>query len=252
MSNTSSAELRKKFKLDMCEIFNSHAEILGVLKADHIGYRQFLSTGETMYYCSTEQYIESFIEPEEMMLHYAKEILLISREGYNCILRSPSAANNSFLQKLLLLDLCNSLIVYQMEDSTIHMFCFIFSSSNLSASNHFINKRELFENIVSECKNKVSAICEKKEYSSLRENLFTKKIAEDIFFKIKFKSSLSFNAAYTQRQKQILSLLKRGATNKDISKKLHICVKTVEYHISNLKNKAGCHNRFGITEKVTI
>jgi len=243
---------KHKFRNELSDIFVPHLNKLGALKADCIGYRQFLADGKTMYYCSTEQYDENFIEPEEMKLHYSKEILLINREGYNFILRSSSNANNSFLQKLLLLDLCNSLIIYQMEENIIHMFCFIFSSSNLSASNYFINKRELFENIVYECKDEVSAICAKDEYSILQDQIFSEKIAKEMFFKAKAQSLQTSKVVYTKRQKQCISLLQRGATNKDISQKLRICLKTVEYHVSNLKDKSKCHNRFGITEKVTL
>ena len=46
----------------------------------------------------------------------------------------------------------------------------------------------------------------------------------------------------TQREREVLKLLAEGYTNKDISEFLHISVKTVEKHRSNLIGKLDIHN----------
>ncbi|MGB3212525.1 MAG: response regulator transcription factor [Desulforhopalus sp.] len=46
----------------------------------------------------------------------------------------------------------------------------------------------------------------------------------------------------TQREREVLKLLAEGYTNKDIGSFLHISVKTVEKHRSNLINKLDLHN----------
>jgi len=46
----------------------------------------------------------------------------------------------------------------------------------------------------------------------------------------------------TQREKEVLKLLSEGYTNKDIADFLHISVKTVEKHRSNLIGKLDLHN----------
>lgn len=46
----------------------------------------------------------------------------------------------------------------------------------------------------------------------------------------------------TQREREVLKLLAEGYTNKDISEFLHISVKTVEKHRSNLIGKLDLHN----------
>jgi DNA-binding NarL/FixJ family response regulator len=46
----------------------------------------------------------------------------------------------------------------------------------------------------------------------------------------------------TQREKEVLKLLAEGYTNKDIATFLHISVKTVEKHRSNLIRKLDLHN----------
>lgn len=46
----------------------------------------------------------------------------------------------------------------------------------------------------------------------------------------------------TQREREVLKLLAEGYTNKEMSELLHISVKTVEKHRSNLINKLDIHN----------
>ena len=46
----------------------------------------------------------------------------------------------------------------------------------------------------------------------------------------------------TNREKEILSLIAKGLTNKNISTKLYISIRTVEHHRSNLSNKLGFKN----------
>lgn len=244
------SSIKQTYRNEMMEVLTPHLEALGSLKTEHIAYRQFLKSGETLYFCSTDQYQESFIEQDEMKMHYAKEILLLNREGYNFVIRSSANTSNAFLQKLLILDLCNSLVVYKKEEDIIHMYCFIFSSSNTSAINHFINRREVFEKVVLDCQETLSVICAKPEYKTLREKIFSQKFADGVFLDTNNHSLKLDNNMYTKRQKECVSLLLKGATNKDIAQRLNICPKTVEYHISNLKSKLDCSNRFGITEKI--
>jgi len=250
MAEFSQEEIKHRFRAEMLAIFTPHLEALGNIKVDSDGYRSFNDKGDTIYYCSNDEYYIGNIHSEEIMMHYAKEIMLINREGYNFILRSPDKANNPFLKELLKRDICNSLIIYKMEQNIIHMFCFIFSTSNNMAINCFINKRELFENIATLCKGKVDKLCKKNEYLKLKESIFPTNFAESIFDKIKLQSEVSTKNIFTGRQKQCISLLEKGATNKDIAQRLDICPKTVEYHLGNLKTKLECNSRFGITAKL--
>lgn len=47
----------------------------------------------------------------------------------------------------------------------------------------------------------------------------------------------------TKREHEILILVAEGKANKQIARELHICVKTVEYHITNILGKLGAASR---------
>lgn len=51
----------------------------------------------------------------------------------------------------------------------------------------------------------------------------------------------------TQREREVLKLLAEGYLNKDIANFLHISVKTVEKHRSNIMNKLDLHNASALT-----
>jgi DNA-binding NarL/FixJ family response regulator len=47
----------------------------------------------------------------------------------------------------------------------------------------------------------------------------------------------------TTREQEILLLIGRGRSNREIAEFLHVSVKDVEYHVGNLLRKLGCRNR---------
>jgi LuxR family maltose regulon positive regulatory protein len=53
----------------------------------------------------------------------------------------------------------------------------------------------------------------------------------------------------TRRERQILALVCRGMCNREIGRELHITVKTVEWHVSNMLGKLRAANR---TEAVVV
>ena len=52
-----------------------------------------------------------------------------------------------------------------------------------------------------------------------------------------------FPAGLTQREVEVLQLVARGATNQQVADVLHISVRTVNTHMTNILNKTGCDNR---------
>jgi len=52
----------------------------------------------------------------------------------------------------------------------------------------------------------------------------------------------------SQREREVLQLIAEGNTNKSISKKLNISIKTVDIHKNNLKNKLDIHTIAGLTK----
>lgn len=53
-------------------------------------------------------------------------------------------------------------------------------------------------------------------------------------------------AHLTCREEEIVSLLIRGSSNKQISAELGISISTVKFHLSNLMRKFGCQSRTGL------
>lgn len=47
----------------------------------------------------------------------------------------------------------------------------------------------------------------------------------------------------TEREHQILILVAKSKTNKEIARELHVSIKTVEYHMTNILGKLGATNR---------
>ncbi len=46
-----------------------------------------------------------------------------------------------------------------------------------------------------------------------------------------------------EREKEILTLMAQGYTNKEISKKIYIAEQTVKNYVSDIYNKIGIHDR---------
>lgn len=57
-----------------------------------------------------------------------------------------------------------------------------------------------------------------------------------------------FSASLTARQREVLSLLARGRTAKEIAQQLNISLKTVEFHKGNVCRKLGIHSASGLTK----
>ena len=53
----------------------------------------------------------------------------------------------------------------------------------------------------------------------------------------------TYPAGLTRREVEVLRLVANGATNQQVADKLHISVRTVNTHMTNILNKTGCDNR---------
>lgn len=51
---------------------------------------------------------------------------------------------------------------------------------------------------------------------------------------------------FTDREKDVIELLKLGYTNPEIAKKLYIATSSVKYHISNIIRKTNAINRINV------
>ena len=53
----------------------------------------------------------------------------------------------------------------------------------------------------------------------------------------------------TPREKEVLTLLRDGLSNRDIAAALHVSENTVEFHIANLLDKLSVRNRLEAVER---
>jgi DNA-binding NarL/FixJ family response regulator len=53
----------------------------------------------------------------------------------------------------------------------------------------------------------------------------------------------TYPAGLTQREVEVLQLVATGASNQQVADVLHISVRTVNTHMTNILNKTGCDNR---------
>lgn len=79
--------------------------------------------------------------------------------------------------------------------------------------------------------------------SNLKRTLFFQSIGK----KVDWLMSLSFS----EREKDILKILKKGKTAKDIASLLHISHRTVEKILENIKNKLHCERRSEIFDRLS-
>lgn len=54
-------------------------------------------------------------------------------------------------------------------------------------------------------------------------------------------------AELTPRQRQVLRLIAEGCSTKEIGRRLHMSVKTVEFHRANLRRRLGCTSTAELT-----
>ena len=240
-----SEQLKKELQL----VLNPQIQKLGAIRPDFIGWRDFLSDGTSLSYCSNNLYYTEKPIVAEASFHYMQEILWLNRRGFKIVVRTPSLVNNAFLKKLENMDMCNSIIIYKKDINVIQMFCFIFKANNIGAMSFFVNEKEKFEVIAEKCLNKTLDISKSDKYFHLRDQLFSNDQAASIFEDCLLIDRKNTNYSLSKRQKECLDLIVQGATNKDIANILDICPKTVEYHLKKIRETLHCHTRFDIKQK---
>ncbi|PTL39139.1 response regulator [Alkalicoccus saliphilus] len=76
----------------------------------------------------------------------------------------------------------------------------------------------------------------------------TRSLIEDFLQRVKQGEDLSTYKLLSEREEEILILITKGYSNKEIAAQLFISVKTVETHKSNLMNKLGFQKRYELVE----
>jgi DNA-binding CsgD family transcriptional regulator len=181
-----------------------------------------------------------------MSIHYALELLSVNRGNYKYIIRTPSNANNRFLKALLKRDLCNSLLFYKKEKHIIKMYSFIATRSDAAALTHLINNQPLIESVTGSYGTELENIFKKAKYLPLRQNLFKRSLANDIFNYDEHKVKAGSSHGLTLKELEYVQLLAHGATNKELAVKFKITPRAACYKVKNIKKKLKIANRSDI------
>ena len=79
------------------------------------------------------------------------------------------------------------------------------------------------------------------ELSSIVNNLIGSSVSQDESYF--YKDSTYFNINLTNRESNVLSLLVKGYTNKEISHTLSLSIRSIEKYVGRILNKTGTRNR---------
>jgi DNA-binding NarL/FixJ family response regulator len=76
-------------------------------------------------------------------------------------------------------------------------------------------------------------------------------IVDQVFFRDRGSSGLGPAPHLTQRERDVLDLIRQGLRNREIGGVLHMSENTVEYHIRHLLEKFSARNRLEVVERAT-
>jgi DNA-binding NarL/FixJ family response regulator len=76
-------------------------------------------------------------------------------------------------------------------------------------------------------------------------------VTDSSFFQVLQERSAAPAPHLTQREQEVLDLLRRGLRNRDIAGALHVTENTVEYHMRHLLSKFGARSRLEVVERAS-
>lgn len=137
---------------NILQVTQEKLNYLQALGIQNFGYRQFKNNGKSIGFCTFNRWEEierknSFLD--SMSDHYKKELSTLQNAEVQYIIRTGDVDTKSFfLSTMYKWNLWNSLILYKKQESFIEGYYFIANTENHnSIISHFINQRELFNNI---------------------------------------------------------------------------------------------------------
>lgn len=166
-------------------------------------------------------------------IHYSQEILNNTNCAHSFVVRISDNMNSNFLRRLLLENICNSLVIYKKNQDKIRVYGFIGTNQSPCIISFFINHRDYFENIIDNQCNRLSEIFyDEKYYEDFNMPLFSKSIASRIF-----ANSSNCFTNLSNKELECCKLLARGLSNEEITNNLNISLKTLDNHVCNIKRK---------------
>ena len=221
----------------------------------HFGVRRFFDDGTSVGLTTNDQWnklVEYNMLYEEIKLHYKKELELVINDNFKYFLKTDSSANTAFLKKLSEVGMGNSIAIYRKTPKSINAYFFTVPPFFPNAAQLLVNKISTFEKIVDQIESlniqftvpnilNPQQLLDTHDLAWFRKSM-NKKYLPDI--------TLNINGTviiFTESELKLLKLLTYTTITKEMSNRLNISPKTVEWHINNIRKKTGKHSRSALS-----
>lgn len=221
-----------------------------------VGVREFYKNGKSIGISSNKSW-NTIVNDQDfisaMGLHYFMELFKVMHENVNYFIRTRDHAKNVFQQRLTQMDLCNSVVIYKKEKQLIRGYYFISHPFDNDALTFFVNNFNLFNTVINNTKNKIDLLgffspqkpiqifsCEQKNQIFCKRNNICNTQHTYMIDNNKYQ--------FTEKEIQVLALLNNHCTIKEISYKMKISPRTVEWHLGNIKSKLSVFSKSQVIE----
>jgi DNA-binding CsgD family transcriptional regulator len=229
------------------------ANISGVIQfgSDHLGYRYFLADGSSFGLTTNPMWYkiektQAFYEKQRE--HFESELLYLINKGLSYVTRSTYQFENDYLVELNHRDMANSVGIYKFSQQKIEHFFFISKSKEHSRKDLMLNNLDNLEQAAKKIATLMNDAINNLEAIPQPEFYLSKSIINTIFSKVKTGHNKNFKIymddkeiRLTQRELEILSLLKHNYSNRVLAQHLGISIRTIDWYINNLKEKFNCN-----------
>lgn len=207
------------------------------LGLDHFNYIHRDNDGLVTYLCSNQQWLSHYLKKSYPKIGAFEQNENLSQ--YKYILWNGLDRDDPILiDSKEMLGVEYGITIIKHENDGVSFYNIGSKTSDSSAINKYVNSLDQYENFILDFQEKASSITRKAK--NLKLNVNTNQNVSD-----KRKDGHYFGDLYlTNREIECVNYLSRGKTAEEMAIILNISKRTVETHISNIKNKMNCFNQF--------
>lgn len=229
------------------KLMKYEAEKLGIDFLEHYGIRNFFHNGD-VFGITTNKEWNSLTNSEQFTLrtklHYYDELSFIKKHKMRYIIRTKELASSPFLISLVDVEMCNAIGRYITNEIGLIGYYFTANQNDKEAIHFLVNNVYLFDKVIAAVDNQLikegywdNILILPNNRKLLPAVFFSKeKIDKNLIHRIFFDGK---EFVFTQREMQILKIIKIRNVTKEIAQILEVSTRTIEWHIQNLKNKTG-------------
>lgn len=234
--------------------------LINQLSINFLGYRRLYNNNKVLV-IATNNILEEFYHKSNMVMTASllRKIYETSVENYQ-VHYWADKINGPLCQKLYDSNLWHGISIYKKSKDYTEIFSFCTTRENREMINFYINHLSVFEKIIlyikANLKDLTSAVQnfilnteEILKYENKIDQEKNKKEIESFLQEIQVKKYFIGRDIYiTQKQLEILRYLYKGKSTKEIAWTLNTSSRTIETHISNIKNTTSCGSKSSLIE----